>query len=406
MSQGVTLAECRRQGDDVEQGTKAIRSGLALTSLGFAFAVAAVAVLETVLASKGPAVPLLWWPAFAVFCVTLLWVQGFIPRPRWLRRNVLLLGLIATAVVLVLLFADQGSAALLFVLTSSIASFFWPWRAVAVVATAQTCVVLVAGLLGGWPVADVVATVMVIGAAQVFGTLVVYVARCEEDARHALAIAHAELRSVTAMLELSTREAERVRIARELHDLAGHHLTALSLELEVASHLTSTGVEGEHVQRAQRMAKQLLAEIRSVVTEMRQATPTLEPVLREIADGVPGLTISVDVDERAQLSLAHGVTLIRCVQESITNAIRHGGAKSVEIRAVADASGVRFWIADDGVGVERIEPGNGLTGMRERIEMLDGTLEVTSRMGAGFQLAAYLPKESSAVHRAPLMDAR
>ena len=87
-------------------------------------------------------------------------------------------------------------------------------------------------------------------------------------ARDELRKVNSELRATQALLAENTRIAERVRIARELHDLVGHHLTALTLNLEVVTHLVD-GKSLEHVQQAHALAKLLLADVREVVSDMR-----------------------------------------------------------------------------------------------------------------------------------------
>jgi len=95
------------------------------------------------------------------------------------------------------------------------------------------------------------------------------VAMRQNTARVELRMVNSELRATQALLEENTRIAERVRIARELHDLVGHHLTALTLNLEVVTHLVDGKVLG-HVQQAHSLAKLLLADVREVVSEMRE----------------------------------------------------------------------------------------------------------------------------------------
>src|SRR4030095_14137207 len=95
------------------------------------------------------------------------------------------------------------------------------------------------------------------------------VAMRETRARQELARVHAELRATQGLLAESVREAERVRISREVHDTLGHHLAALSVNLEVATHLAQ-GKAAEHVGQAHTLAKRLLADIRNVVGTLRE----------------------------------------------------------------------------------------------------------------------------------------
>lgn len=372
----------------------AVRPGLALTSLGFAAAVGIIAALDSLLAGEGPRFAVVWWVAYGTLLALLLLLQDYLPRPRWMGRGTLLVALVLTGMVLVVLFASEGSAALVFVLTSAMTSFFCSQRAVAVVITAQTGVVVVAGVLGGWPIPELVMLTLVFALSQLFSAIVVQVARREEQSRRELGIAHDELRATAALLELTTREAERVRIARDLHDLAGHHLTALSLELEVASHLISRDdAASAPVLRARSIAKELLGSIRAAVTEMRGSAPPLGQALGELVSGLPGLDVTVRVEGERHIAHDQGTAILRCVQESITNTLRHGDAHHASVEVRGTPRGVDLAVTDDGRGVARFKPGHGLTGMRERVEMLGGTLDVTSRPGTGFTLSAHLPPE-------------
>src|SRR5205807_1519190 len=107
---------------------------------------------------------------------------------------------------------------------------------------------------------------------SLFSLFSMHVAHSEMEARKALAEANAELRMTTELLEISSRTSERLRIARDLHDLLGHHLTALSLNLEVASHLAA-GEAKESVEKSQAITKELLADVRAVVSRLREDEP-------------------------------------------------------------------------------------------------------------------------------------
>lgn len=372
-----------------------LRNGLVLTSIAFTLAVGVVAILDTALAATGPTLPVLWWVSYAVFGILLLVIQDYLPRPRGVPRDVLLVALIGLAAALVLLFTSETSTALLFVMTATMASFFWPVRAVSIAVAAQTGAIAIAGVIGAWPVSELVVGVTVFGISQVFGALVVYTARSEAEARKELAVAHAELRSTTALLELSTREAERLRIARELHDLTGHHLTALSLELEVASHKTAGEEAAVHVRRAKGLTKELLGTVRAAVNEMRTEVPSLSSALQDLVDGVRSIDISVELDGEPRLTLDQTVAVLRCVQEAITNTLRHADARSMSIRVDSESGGTRLTIIDDGSGTDTVTPGHGLTGMRERLELQGATLKLASRPELGFTVTAWLPHDPS-----------
>ena len=215
---------------------------------------------------------------------------------------------------------------------------------------------------------------------------------------------NSELRATRALLAESSRIAERMRIARDLHDLIGHHLTALSLNLEVASHLTNEAA-GAHVRKAQSTARLLLADVREVVSELRQDDAIdLTQALRSLTEGVPGLHVHVIMPPRFSVEdPRRAQVLLRCAQEIITNTAKHAGARNLWLNfAYADASLLGLHARDDGRGAEQVEPGNGLSGMRERLAEFGGSVTLDTGISQGFALTVRLPLgEHTALAHAP-----
>ncbi len=216
----------------------------------------------------------------------------------------------------------------------------------------------------------------------------------EQRSREELRKLNHELRATQALLEQNTRIAERVRIARELHDLVGHHLTALTLNLEVVTHLVE-GKALEHVQQAHSLAKLLLADVREVVSDMRQEDKVdLADALRTLVRGVPAPEIHLDLpSDLVLLDPDRAQVLLRSAQEIITNSVRHARAKNLWIRVSEARDGLAMSARDDGRGVARVSAGNGLNGMSERLLSLNGKLEIESARGAGFTLHLWMPLE-------------
>ncbi|WP_132146775.1 sensor histidine kinase [Luteibacter rhizovicinus] len=219
---------------------------------------------------------------------------------------------------------------------------------------------------------------------------------------------NSELRATRALLAESTRIAERMRIARDLHDLVGHHLTALSLNLEVASHLTNEAA-GEHVRKAQSTAKQLLADVREVVSELRQDDAIdLTQALRSLIEGVPGLKVILSIPPRFGVEdPRRAQMLLRCVQEILTNTVRHSGARHLWLTfRHTGPDELCLDARDDGNGASQFRPGNGLTGMRERLAEFGGTVDFVTHPAGGFALTARLPLgEEQALAHAPTRPA-
>jgi signal transduction histidine kinase len=220
------------------------------------------------------------------------------------------------------------------------------------------------------------------------------VARQQVDARDEQRRLNAELRATRALLAESSRLGERMRISRELHDLVGHHLTALSLNLEVASHLVS-GQSLEHVRQAQSVAKLLLSDVREVVSQLREDDNIdLSGALRTLIEGVPGLAIHLDLSPRFTVEdPRRAQVLLRCAQEIITNTVRHAGASNLWLAFERTGDGrLAIHARDDGRGSTQLKQGNGLNGMRERLSQFGGQLDIVTARDQGFALDAWLPQ--------------
>ena len=218
------------------------------------------------------------------------------------------------------------------------------------------------------------------------------VARQQAQAREEQRRLNAELRATRLLLAESARVNERTRISRELHDLLGHHLTALSLNLEVAGHL-SEGRAKEHVTQAHTLARLLLTDVREAVSQLREGGAIdLAVALRPLIENVPSLQIHMDFDGPLTMDdpeRAH--VLLRCTQEIITNAVRHAGARNLWIAASRVDDCIVMSARDDGRGADQLVAGNGLRGMRERLQQHGGELAIDPRPKAGFSLQLTLP---------------
>lgn len=231
-----------------------------------------------------------------------------------------------------------------------------------------------------------------------FAMVIGLVAKQQAEAREEQRRLNSELRATRALLAESSRMSERVRISRELHDLLGHHLTALSLNLEVAGHLTE-GRAREHVRQSHTLAKLLLTDVREAVSEMRdEGAIDLSGAIRTLVEGVPALDIRLDLPEPLTIEdpeRAH--VLLRCTQEIITNAVRHAGASTLWLTIARDVAEARIQARDDGRGIEGdAVPGNGLRGMRERLGAYGGRVDIITGRGQGFALDIRLPLENTA----------
>jgi signal transduction histidine kinase len=214
----------------------------------------------------------------------------------------------------------------------------------------------------------------------------------ETTVREGLAAANAELEGTRELLARTSRDAERTRIAREVHDLLGHNLTALSLNLEIASQLTD-GDARARIEKAQSVTKLLLGDLRATVGVLRQPESVdLPAALHRLADGIPRPRILVHLDPSLAVEDPEiGEVVLRCAQEIVTNAMRHARAENLWLDVVGNDGAIEIHARDDGRGASAVESGHGLAGMRERFEQRGGKLSVDTAPGRGFAITAILP---------------
>lgn len=231
-----------------------------------------------------------------------------------------------------------------------------------------------------------------------FPFITALVAKRQVLAREELRQVNGELRATQVLLAESSRMSERVRISRELHDLIGHHLTALSLNLEVASHL-SEGKAKNHVLQAQSVARLLLSDVREVVSQLRHGDDIdLSSALRSLAEGVPEPKIHMQLPEHMGVDDAkRAQVLLRCAQEIITNAVKHASADNLWMTFIRTDAGIALTARDDGRGASKLKAGNGLVGMSERLKQVGGRLSFSSTPGEGFEIEAWFPLNLSPI---------
>jgi signal transduction histidine kinase len=207
-----------------------------------------------------------------------------------------------------------------------------------------------------------------------------------------LARTNAELRSARELLAQSSRAAERLRIARELHDAVGHRLVALSLNLEVASH-RAEGEALEPLQVAQSLSRQVLTDIGEIVDALGQTERLdLRRALEALTEEIPRPRVHLRLPDGLKVEdaeVAH--LLLRCCQEIVTNAAKHAQAENLWLDVTQEDGAIEVRARDDGRGAESVSAGRGLAGMRERLESAGGSLEVATKPGMGFAVAALVP---------------
>ena len=224
-----------------------------------------------------------------------------------------------------------------------------------------------------------------------------FMAASERRGRIALDAANAELRATQLLLLDTVRAAERMRIARDLHDIVGHHLTALHLHLDLALRQQG-GQAPAALQTARGLAQSLLSQVRTVVGAARHSQRIeLREALAALCSGIPAPRIELSVEEDLEIdsaALAHA--LFCCVQEAISNAVRHAGAEVLTIALARRGDGIELRIGDDGRGSGGAAEGHGLCGMRERLAALGGSLRAFNLPQRGFALHIAVPAGGAA----------
>ncbi len=217
-----------------------------------------------------------------------------------------------------------------------------------------------------------------------------------------------QMREYAAQVEELTTTRERNRMAREIHDTLGHYLTILAVQLETAIKLEERDDPRlrEELVEARRVATECLAEVRRSVAALRPAGATgdfAEALRRLVAEAQaiqPEPTITLDVERTptggAQaLSPELQVALYRCAQEALTNIRKHAKASQALVRLRVDARQVELTILDNGAGgqapPDEQTPRFGLQGMRERIELLGGSVRAEPEPERGWRVEVTAP---------------
>ncbi|WP_373431061.1 sensor histidine kinase [Streptomyces canus] len=211
-----------------------------------------------------------------------------------------------------------------------------------------------------------------------------------------------QLRQARATVAQLAANEERLRLARDLHDLLGHSLSLITLKSELAGRMLPAHPDkaAQQVADIEQVSRQALVDVREAVTGYRRARLAAELAGAQVALTAAGVTAALPaepdltgVPEESESALAWAL------REAVTNVVRHSGARgcTVELRhrQTLDGPKLELTVEDDGSGGAGNGPGNGLTGLTERLEKAGGTLEATGTRH-GFRLVARVPAGSAA----------
>ncbi len=215
--------------------------------------------------------------------------------------------------------------------------------------------------------------------------------------------AEERVRQAHAQAEAQTRQRltdERLRIARELHDVLAHTISVIAVQGGLALDALDDNPEltRQAVQTMRSSAREALTELRAALAALRgEGDPQPRAYLAEVpalaeAARAAGLVVEVDTGGTGELPPLHELTAYRIVQEALTNAVRHSGAGHAWVLVRRELGTLRVEVSDDGHGLpDEPASGMGLRGMRERVRALSGTLHLGAREGGGCRIVAELP---------------
>lgn len=241
-------------------------------------------------------------------------------------------------------------------------------------------------------------TASLYGTFHLFAVIMQSAITAEQQAKQALAEKNLELQSAQQLLLAASRQTERTRIARNLHDLLGHHLTALTIQLQIASYHTD-GEAKQQVDKSLQLARLLLSDVREAVSSMRDGTDlNLRQLLQPVVENLPeSLQIELDIPtELSVSSILQAQHFLMLVREAVSNTLKHAGASKLSIVARLEQQDLAVTITDNGKLVDNWQWGNGLTGMQERLAECGGSLMMSNHTGA-MQLQIRLPQELTRV---------
>lgn len=283
----------------------------------------------------------------------------------------------------------------------SIAMFFGSWGVVMVYS---------ARVMGDWAVFENLISGSFVGFGAVVGSLIrkLYNAQETMDAQYkqlneshvALTDVHEQLRHYSEQVESLTTIRERNRVARDIHDTVGHKMTALIVQLELARELLKLDSRKaeDTLKTCDNLARGALQELRFSVRTLHEEEgeeyrfiPMIRTILNDFRESTQlEAKLSVSGDP-AVVPISLQPTLIRVIQESITNAKRHGGATSCHIKLKCSVEKIILVIIDNGMGTGLISKGFGLINMKERIEEHGGSVTFESNEGEGFCVKVQFP---------------
>ncbi|MGE8279455.1 MAG: sensor histidine kinase [Stenotrophomonas sp.] len=325
------------------------------------------------------------WGCAAAFLLAFL-AATLDDRPSWHRSALLLIETVA-ALSLIRLAPISGVAPALLVMLAAQVATSWPPRlALPIMLAVNLAMYLVLRGVHEHPAL----VVLIFAGFQAFAMLTTHYARSAEQARDRLALVNADLLATRALLAESSRDMERLRLSRDLHDVAGHKLTALRLQLRALAGRADAPAE---LALCEQLSAELLGDIRAVVQSLRDSGQLdMDTALHALAAPLPRPRLQLQRANEVHISdTGKAEIVLRCVQEALTNSARHSDAKVLSVQLQSRGGKLLLTMEDDGQLRGEPRAGNGLTGMRERVAEQGGSLQLQRAASGALQIRVELP---------------
>ena len=327
--------------------------------------------------------------AFIIFYISFAWI-AFVEDRSGTLLNKVLLG-IEIVIVLSLIALDKYklSAILLVLIATLLPSIFTRKQSIIIIVLISIAHFVLYYAYYGDSFLSSMLHVVIYFMLQIFGFSAIEMVHREAKAKEELAAINQELLATRFMLKSSSKKQERLRISRDLHDAIGHQLTALSLNLEVAKHKVPEAFK-PLLQENLQLAKTLLTDVRQVVKEMRDEEQfDLISSLENIISQLPNCQLAV-ISSPEINSLRLKQQLMFCLQEGISNALRHGKASQFTLDTNKVDNSLVIELSNNGSVIAENNHssfGSGLTGLNERLVDFSGKVAlITNEYGCTLKI--------------------
>lgn len=424
MQTGTILNEWRRPGPTRRQRNADVVIGVAVAALalfnltlsrsvGIFFTDASPAAVEQALWSLGVTLPLIWrrrWPELTLLLIAVAFIGG---QARGSQEQQLSSGALFAAIYAAGAWGRDRRRARW--LRAVVIAAMFGWLAVAWLLAYDEALPaggppgasgdippLIAAIVNG-----ILINVLFFGFAYLFGET----AWLSVRRQHQLEVQAQELRRAQADAEEQAVFGERVRIARELHDVVAHHVSVMGVQAAAGRRALDKdlGKARTALAAVEQSARTAVDELRRMLGALRAPGTEAGPDDTPAAAGVDRVGDMVDRVREAGLDAQYAVygepvavpesvsqAAYRIAQEAVTNTLKHAAASTIDVRIRYLANELEVDVADDGRGGATPGGGMGLIGMRERVAVHDGTLEVGPRSDGGFRVRARLPLQHGA----------